>query len=178
MRAITVQSRKYDGTLRDEYAGWLYAEDAETWTVYVPPGTRGYDHRRREAFEAPDGLIELYFKARWYAVWHICEQHSARNQMYIHLAMPATASPDGIAWVDLDLDYRAHLDGSLERLDEDEYQVNRARMGYPPALHAQVQAACAAIETGYARQSAAFDHAAYVALYEQMSTRARRVSGG
>jgi protein associated with RNAse G/E len=126
MRTITIRSRKYDGTLRDEYEACLYAEAADTCIVYAPPGTLSYDHRKHAACTTPDGLLELYFKTRWYTVWHICEQHSNVNAMYIHVSLPAAVTATSIEWIDVDIDYRVHLDGRIERLDEDEYQAPTA----------------------------------------------------
>ena len=117
MRRIKIISRKYDGSLRDEYEAFLVAEDEEKLVVYTPPGTMDYDYRKQAWFEAPDGLLELYFKARWYTVWHICKQNSHVNQIYTHISMPPLVTATGIEWVNLDLDYRVHLDGRIERLD-------------------------------------------------------------
>src|SRR5205085_2097283 len=123
MKIIRIISRKYDGRLRDEYEALLYAEDAERLMVYVPVGTMSFNRRTQAWVAAPDGLLEIYFKARWYNVWHICEQISNINQIYSNLSMPAVRTASGIEWVDLDLDYRVHLDGRLECLDADEYRA-------------------------------------------------------
>jgi protein associated with RNAse G/E len=168
MRKISIHSRKYDGRLRDQYQAFLYAEDDEQLVVYVPAGTPSYDHRKQAWSEASDGLLEIYSKTRWYTVWHVCEQINNVNQMYIHLSMPATATAQGIEWIDLDLDYRMHLDGRLERLDEDEYRIHTVSMGYPAELDAQVQAACIAIEALCDQQVAPFNHTEQVALYQQI----------
>jgi len=168
MRTIRIVSRKYDGRLRDDYEAFLYAEDDERLVVYAAVGTISYDHRTQAWVAAPDGLLEIYFKARWYCVWHICEQSSNINQMYINLSMPARLTAAGIEWVDLDLDYRVHLDGRMERLDEDEYRAHIASMGYPPEVQTQVQAACAEIESLYHQRADPFNHAEQVALDQQI----------
>ena len=168
MRKIKIVSRKYDGSLRDEHEAFLYAEDEEKLVVYAPVGTPDYDHRKQVRSAAPDGLLELYFKARWYTVWHICEQNSNVNQIYAHISMPATVTATGIEWIDLDLDYRVYLDGRLERLDEQEYREHRATMGYPAAVHDQVQAACVEIEALYPQQAYPFNYAEQVMLYQQI----------
>ena len=168
MRKIKIISRKYDGSLRDEYEAFLYAEDEERLVVYAPSGTLDYDHHNQAWSAAPDGLLELYFKTRWYTVWHICEQKRNFNQMYIHISLPATLTATGIEWVDLDLDYRVHLDGRIERLDEQEYRAHQATMGYPAAMHAQVQAACSEVESLYQQQRYPFNHTAQLALYQQI----------
>jgi protein associated with RNAse G/E len=88
--------------------------------------------------------------------------------MYCNLSMPAVRTDKGIAWVDLDLDYRVHTDGRIERLDEEEYRVYIASMGYSLDVQAQVQAACAEIEALYRQRADPFNHAAQVALYQQI----------
>jgi protein associated with RNAse G/E len=174
MKPIRVRSSKYDASLRDTYDAFLCAEDAESVLVYVPPGTHCYDYRTRSWSVAPDGVLERYFKRRWYTIWYICEQHSGQNAMYIHLSMPCDALAFGIDWVDLDIDYRVHCDGRVERLDDDEYQAHRVSMGYPAALDAQVQGACAEIEACCSGQRYPFDHATHVALYRQIAARHQR----
>jgi len=168
MQTIRIVSRKYDGRLRDDYETLLYAEDDERLVVYAPVGTLSYDRRTQTWVPAPDGLLETYFKNRWYCVWHVCEQRSNINQMYINLSMPAVRTAMGIEWVDLDLDYRVYLDGRLERLDEDEYRAHIASMGYPAEVQAQVQAACVEIEVLYHQRSDPFNHPEQVAHYQQI----------
>jgi protein associated with RNAse G/E len=168
MQKIRMTSRKYDRRLRDEYEAFLYAEDHERLVVYAPVDTLSYDRHKQAWVPAPDGLLEIYFKTRWYNVWHICEQRSNINQMYCNLSMPAVRTAAGIEWVDLDLDYRIYLDGRLEQLDAEEYQAHISSMGYSLDVQAQVQAACAEIEALYQQRADPFNHAAQVALYQQI----------
>ena len=165
MKKVKVVSKKYDGSLRDEYEARLYAESDETIILFSEPGLMYFDHRKAAWFEAPDGLLEIYFKRRWYNVWHIAEQLSNINIMYVNIAMPAALNERGLEWTDLDLDYRVYLDHSVERLDQDEYDRNALRMGYPRDLIEQVEAACREVETGLASQKFPFDHARQVELY-------------
>jgi hypothetical protein len=57
MRRVRVISMKYDGSLRDEYDAYLYAQTEQTITLLSPPGMKYWDDRKDAAFEAPDGLI-------------------------------------------------------------------------------------------------------------------------
>jgi protein associated with RNAse G/E len=174
LKKIEIISKKYDGSFRDEYHGFLAAENEERLLVYTPPGTMSYDHRKHAWCEATDGLLEIYFKTRWYVVWHICEQHSNVNQTYTHIAMPPTVTPGSIEWVDLDLDYRVHLDGRIERLDDAEYQENRIRMSYPHEVDVHVQAACSEVELLCAQQVYPFDYAQQVAVYRQIAANVQK----
>ena len=168
MRKVKVVSKKYDGSLRDEYETALVAETDETITLFSVPGFPYWDHRKGGWFAAQDGLLEIYFKHRWYNLWHICEQFSQTNLVYINLAMPATLQGDTLTWVDLDLDYRVHLDNSVELLDEADFAQNTQRMGYPPSLIEQVHATCRAIEAGLASRAFPFDHERQVELYQRI----------
>lgn len=164
-RSVRVVSRKHDGSLRDEYETQLVEATDEAFTLLSPPGTPYLDHRVGSWQTAPDGLLELYFPYRWYNVWHICEQTSGANLMYINLATPAVLRGDQLEWVDLDLDYRVHVDHSVELLDEAEFAENTLRFGYPPELVAQVRAACREIEALLAEHAFPFDHEHQVARY-------------
>ncbi len=172
MTKVQIISKKYDGTLRDRCESFLCREDEEGWVVYTPPGTDNYDHRHRSHAEVSDGILGLYFKARWYVVWHICEQNLNINRAYAHLSTPTRMTENGLEWVDLDLDYRIHLDGRLERLDEEEYEQNREVMGYPLELSDRVKETCKEIEALYGERAFPFNHDEQVALYRLIERKA------
>ncbi len=81
--------------------------------------------------EAEDNSIEIYFTDRWYNVLHLREHTAYPNLWYSNIAMPARFDGKTLQWVDLDIDIRCYLDGSLQVLDEDEFEQNRVEMGYP-----------------------------------------------
>lgn len=165
MRKVRVISKKYDGSLRDEYETFLYTESDETILLFSVPGLSCWDYRKGARFEAPDGLIEIYLKHKWYNVWHIAEQVSHRNLIYINIALPATLRANVVEWTDLDLDYRVHLNHSVERLDQTEFEQNVQRLSYPPDLMEQVHAACREVEMGLAKRIFPFDYEQQVELY-------------
>jgi protein associated with RNAse G/E len=169
MRPITIRSYKYDGQPRDEYTGLLYEDDAESCLVFVPPGTMICDHRTQTWERAPDGVLERYFKTRWYAIWYVAAQHSNINHMYVHVSMPATVTATTITWVDLDIDYRVYTDGRMEQRDLDEYHANMTTMAYPLHIQDAVRAACTEIESLGAPQHYPFNYASHAALYQQIS---------
>jgi uncharacterized protein len=171
MHKIKIISRKYNGGLRDEYEAYRYAEDAEKIIVFAPPGTLSFSQKKGTWEAAPDGLLEYYFKQKWYNVWHICEQNSGINHIYANITMPATLQDNVLTWIDLDLDLRVHLDGSLELLDEDEFVENSVRFAYPPSVIEQARAAVDELTVCYQQQRFPFNHAEQVALYAQIKTK-------
>lgn len=170
MRRVRVVSKKYDGSLRDEYETYLYSDSGETIILFSAPGLSYWDHRKAVRFEAPDGLLEIYFKHKWYNVWHIAEQVSNTNLIYVNIALPATLYAKTVEWIDLDLDYRVHLDHSVERLDQMEFEQNVQRLGYPQDLIERVRAACQEVEAGLASRKFPFDYERQVALYRRIKS--------
>jgi protein associated with RNAse G/E len=53
----------------------------------------------------------------------------------------------------------------VERLDQDEYEQNALRMGYPQNLTEQVEIACREVEAGLASRIFPFDYPHQVELY-------------
>jgi protein associated with RNAse G/E len=168
MRRVRVLSKKYDGSLRDEYATYLQSETDETITLFSVPGLKYWDHRKAAWFEAQDGLIEIYFKHKWYNVWHVCEQVSNTNLIYTNIALPATFQAQQLEWTDLDLDYRVHLDNSIERLDQADFEHNTQHLRYPPEVIEQAWAACREVEAGLAHGTFPFDYDQQVELYHRL----------
>lgn len=166
MQKIKVLSKKYDGSLRDSYEPYLYAETDEALILYAPPGLPNWDYRRAASSDAPDGLLEIYPKGKYFNVMHICEQVSRINRMYINIAAPPTFHEGVLEWTDLDLDYRVHLDGSVQQLDQADFEENSRRWQYPAEILAQVEAACREVEAGLASEVFPFDHAQQVELYK------------
>jgi protein associated with RNAse G/E len=167
---VKVISRKYNNTLRDEYEAYFVSQDTSVIKVLVPPGTHGYDHRRGEGFVGADGVLELYFKDRWCAVWHICEKSApANNSIYAHIAMPTQLIDNVLMWIDLDLDYRLHANGLLEKLDEDEFAHNAKTMHYPAEVIAKALATFEELGQLCQAQQFPFDYAAQVQTYRHVA---------
>ncbi len=168
MRKVQVIKKQYDGSLCDEHETFLYEETDELITLFSLPGIYYWHYRNATWLQTPDGLLEIYPLRKWYNVWHIAVQNTYTNLMYVNVAMPAVLQGDTLEWVDLDLDYRMYLDGSVELIDEDEFQLNRQRFKYPPELIKQVQAACREVEDGLKQRTSPFDYDRQVKRYYQI----------
>jgi protein associated with RNAse G/E len=169
LRNIQVISKKYDGTLRDEYVAYLCSETEETIIVFVPPDAHAFDHRKQAWFSGPDGVLEIYSRQKWYHVWHVCERlNSSTNKIYVHIAQPATFAEGVLRWTDMDMDFRVHADDTIALLDEDEFEQNAMRMGYPQFVIEQCWSACREVKAGLKSGDGLFDHEAQVELYRQI----------
>lgn len=165
---VKVLSKKYDGSLRESYKAYLLEETDELITLFVLPNTPSWDYRKDKLDYGQDGILETYFKHKWFNVMHICEQHSGINLSYINLATPIIKVADGFEWIDLDLDYRVHLDGSVELLDENEYLENSKAMNYSSIVLQNVTLACQEIEKGLLTKDFPFKHKEHLERYLQV----------
>jgi len=170
MRNVQVIKKKYDGSLRDKHEAYLCDETDELITLLTLPGVNYWLYHKAEWLQTPDGLLEIYFKRKWYNVWHIGAQNSYTNLMYVNIAMPAVLAGDTLEWVDLDLDFRIHLDGSVQLMDEDEFQQNQQRLKYPPELIEQVHIACREVENGFKQRIFPFDFEQQVERHNKIKT--------
>ena len=169
MNKIKLISKKYDGSLRDEADAFVVAQDQEAIVLLQPTGTLEYSARTQRWEAMTDGLLLLFFTNRWYNVWHIADQRSHFNRIYANIALPARwLDEHTLEWVDLDLDIRVHMDGSIVLLDEDEFLENQQRMAYPPAVVTQARAAAQEALDLCEQGRYPFDHAVQVARYVAM----------
>jgi protein associated with RNAse G/E len=171
MRQIRVLSKKYDGTLRDEYETYLSDETYDTVTLFSLPGIMSWDYRKEGWSTATDGLIEIYSKTRWFHVWHIAERIKSSHRIYVHIALPATFNEQLLEWTDLDLDFRVYPDNSIEFKDQGEFEHNIERMGYPSQLVEQAWAACREVEAGIVEGISPFDHEQQVEQYYRLKNK-------
>jgi hypothetical protein len=88
MRKVKVISKKYDGSLRDEYETYLYAETDEIIILLSLPGLSYWDHRKAAGFEAPDGLLEIYIINR------ACVRDKCSPDRFDRSLQSVTARPD------------------------------------------------------------------------------------
>ena len=125
---VSVVKMKYDGTLYASYEGQLLDIDGSIVRLRVPAGTPTWVQKHDRTELSEDNIVEIHFTDRWYNVWHMREHTTYPNLWYSNIAMPATFDGRTLRWVDLDIDIRCYLDGSLRVLDEGEFERNRLEL--------------------------------------------------
>ncbi len=134
-----VESKKYDGSLRSSSQHTNIVRTPLGIELFSKPGSPFFYHVLNEERYNENGLIELYLPDTWYNVMHIFEHSTHQCAMYINLAMPPEILPERLSWVDMDLDYRVGLDGSIELVDEDESHAHAEKWVYPSELKERVR---------------------------------------
>ena len=130
-RTIRVEKAKYDGTIQAAWKSELLDHAGSLLRSVVPSGKPVYvlDRSRWVKSGKTTCAVELYFEDRWYNVWHLHDTTTAL--WYCNVSLPAEFDGETLRWVDLDIDIQCYPDGSLEVLDEDEFEQHRVELGYP-----------------------------------------------
>lgn len=128
--SITVNSRKYDGTVRRSWAGEVVAtSDSAIDLVGVFDGS--VDHPDLGRIEQDTVSHERFYRDRWYNYFRFEHPSGTLRNYYINICMPPSIGDHVIDYVDLDIDIIVWPDGRIVTLDLDEFTENARIFGYP-----------------------------------------------
>jgi protein associated with RNAse G/E len=154
----TYATEKWGG--HPHYGGLVYhlGDDAHGSWLWGPAGrtiSRGTD----TVFVAEQSALTVIVPGAWWApTWWVGHPSVA---LYVNINTPASWDADRVSSVDLDLDVVRFIDGRVEIVDEDEFELHQRQYGYPADL---VVAARRAADTAFdlvSRNEPPFDgHAA------------------
>jgi protein associated with RNAse G/E len=134
---IIVNSRKYDGTITRSWNADLAS---------VRPHFLKLLGRFEADIEHPNlGLIkegtishEYFWTDRWYNVFRFHEPTGELRNYYLNLTMPPTYSKGVLDYVDLDIDILVWPDGRCDVLDQEDFEKNAQKFGYPDEVKRKV----------------------------------------
>ena len=137
---ITVNSRKYDGTIRKSWTCELVEKDDE---LIVAVGRFDADVNHSDLGLITQGTVshEYFWLDRWYNVFRFVTADGAFRNYYCNVCMPPQFSEDVIDYVDLDVDVLVHADFSYRILDRDDFETNAELYNYPDEIRDRVEAA-------------------------------------
>jgi protein associated with RNAse G/E len=123
---VRVEYRKYDGSPHRGYPALRLGEDEHGVWLGVPQNT--FDVAQ---FKYEDPYVLLVPRHAWWTA--MFNAPPRRTEIYCDVATPAEwPSPDHVRLADLDLDVRRRrATGTVELLDEDEFEEHRLRFRYP-----------------------------------------------
>ena len=132
-----VRTRKYDGTIRREWNCEFIGRESELLRFV---GAFSDDILHSELGLIKKGTIsyEYYWLDRWYNVFRFHEPDGTFRNYYCNIIMPPTFDNGVLDYVDLDVDILVLPDWSIAVLDQDEFNENSSRYGYPEELRSKV----------------------------------------
>ena len=135
---ITVNSRKYDGTIRRSWTCELL-EKRDSLFVFIGEFERSVDHP--DLGHIPQGTVsyEYYWLDRWYNVFRFHTVEGELRSYYFNINMPPSFSDGVLDYVDLDIDVLVQPDLSYTVLDIDDFATNARLFQYPDELRSRVE---------------------------------------
>ncbi len=143
-REITINARKYDGSLRRQ---WIAGVVSQTEELTIAIGRFEFDVEHSDLGLIKQGTVsfEHFWPDRWYNIFRFHEPDGSLRNYYCNVAMPPTLTDESLDFVDLDIDVVVWPDGRVEVLDRDEFEVNAVKFGYPEAVIAAAELSLAGI---------------------------------
>ncbi len=138
-----MRSTKWDGSLHRDSPAWLLGSDPwGTWLAHLPDSVVV---TATGNYPAAPGL-RLLPADRWWSVFYLAQPGTLLPELvYVDSCTPTTREADIMSFVNLDLDVRKIAGSDIEILDRDEFDLHRARYGYPDAVVSTAEAACAEV---------------------------------
>lgn len=154
---VTVQYYKYPRSLHWRHDLVRLGEDAHGVWLGAPTGT--VIQRGEEPSITMDrAFVQLVPSDRW---WTAIFNASFRVDTYVDITTAAVWSePDRVEMIDLDLDVVRLADGTIDVLDEDEFEDHRLRLEYPPRMVDSARAAAARVTIDLEKRTPPFDGSA------------------
>jgi len=129
-RRITVNARKYDGSLRRQWTAGVVSQ-TDGLTIAVGRFEFDVDHNDLGQIKAGTISFEHFWSDRWYNIFRFHEPDGSLRNYYCNVAMPFTLEGETLEFVDLDIDVVVWPDGRVEVLDRDDFEENTVKFGYP-----------------------------------------------
>lgn len=155
MLPVTLQFYKYPDTLHWRHDMVMLGEDALGTWLGAPIGTiiqRGVE--KPMSWHRP--FVQLIQPTRpWIPIFNLDPDRTA---IYVDITtVPMRVAPDRFEVIDIDLDVVRLVDGSINVLDEDEFDEHRVSLGYPDWMVDQARATAAEVAVAIEMERSPFD---------------------
>lgn len=137
---ITVNSRRFDGTIRKSWRCELL-EQRDSLLVAV--GEFDVDVYHSDLGHIKKGTLsyEYYWLDRWYNVFRFHEPSGEFRNFYGNVSTPARFENGILDYVDLDIDLMIDANSKITVLDREDYEQSIAIFGYSTEVQANVESA-------------------------------------
>ena len=135
---ITVNSRRFDGTIRKSWQGELI-EQRDSLRVLVGEFDADIGHRDLGLIKKGTVSYEYFWLDRWYNIFRFYEPSGEFRNFYCNVSMPPKFENGILDYVDLDIDILVRPDLSCTILDREDYERSAREFTYPPELEAKVE---------------------------------------
>ncbi|WP_245840418.1 DUF402 domain-containing protein [Terribacillus saccharophilus] len=132
-KVIHMKSLKYPDIPHYEWKGRLLKRTPEYVMVLCESGREMKHHTKNTIFTIDVTSIEYFFLKQGFTVAMEIEEGKIRSY-YCNIAMPSVLKGNQLSFVDLDLDLVKGRNEDWMVIDEDEFEINSVKYGYPAEL--------------------------------------------
>jgi protein associated with RNAse G/E len=143
---ITVNSRKFDGTIKRSWKCELIERSGDMLT-FVGVFDRDVEHEDLGFIRNGTVSYEFYGLNNWFNVFRFHEPDGTFRNFYCNINMPPTFAGGVLDYVDLDIDVVVWPDSRYEILDREDFERNARRFAYPQDLIDSVETTLAELIT-------------------------------
>ena len=147
---------KYDQQLHYEWSSHVLEETEDYVLLYARPGRKLQHHTRGACYTYDSHSLECFMRHEGFTLQLDLEQDGTMRG-YSNIGLPPTVTDEEIHFIDLDVDLVAREPGEWQLDDEEEFDINRIRYGYPDALVEQVWHTVAEVKRRIEHQQFPFD---------------------
>ena len=130
-QAVYIQSFKHDGSLHRTWSKGFVIESNDEGIVAVTNKTWVIESDGRKWF-TKEPAVCFFYPNKWFNIITMIRKNGIFY--YCNLASPSLYDGEAIKNIDYDLDVKLYPDGTIQILDEDEYQDHSKIMGYSDEL--------------------------------------------
>ena len=137
-KAITINSRKYDGSIHRSWQATLIEQNTSL-LKFVGEFDQEIKHQHIGVIRRGTVSYEYYWLDRWYNVFRFHEPNGEFRNFYCNINLPPIFDNDVLDYIDLDIDVLIWKDFSYSILDLDEFEENAVIFKYPTELITKIQ---------------------------------------
>lgn len=137
---MIINSRKFDGSISKSWACELIERNGSL-LLFRGEFDREVVHEHLGLIECGTVSYEYFWLDRWFNVFRFHEPGGTFRNYYCNVSVPPVFGENVLDYIDLDIDVIADDSGGYTVLDEDEFNRNKARLGYAIEVQRSTEAA-------------------------------------
>lgn len=130
-KCYTIHGYKHNGKIYKSWNKAILLEYGDGVYVFGNDHTKVTEADGRTWYTKEPAIL-FFFDEAWFNIIGQCKKRGIFY--YCNLASPIVIEEDTIKFIDYDLDVKVFPGGSFKVIDRSEYNYNKHRMEYPPAI--------------------------------------------
>lgn len=165
---VKIKALKFPNILHYEWEGELIHHTSDYLLVLCKPGRKLIHHTKNNIFTIDYTSLEYFPLKKWFTAAMEVEDGKVVST-YCNVAKPSVFKNEEISFVDLDLDFIQEKNNQWAVVDEDEFELNSIKYGYPKELKVEAVKALERLKEEVGQGNFPFDNQVASLLKNQIS---------